>query len=115
MLTGRHKDTAEKHSILDLVETLQTNLLALDGVDDVEFDLDGFCDNIPYVIFLPEYNIPYEDYFKHRRELLHKILNIASELGLNRTDDRIEDYGQHFYIVTRLQNDRGRQHEAQKA
>lgn len=112
MLTGRHKRTAEKHGILDLVEKLQANLLALDYIDDVEFDFDGFCDNIPYVIFLPKYNIPYEDYFRHRRELLNRILNIASELGLNRTDDRIEDYGQHFYIVTRLQKDRRRHYEA---
>lgn len=58
MLDDRHKRTAEKHGILDLVETLQANLLALDGVDDVEFDLDGFYDNIPHVIFLPKYNIP---------------------------------------------------------
>ena len=102
MLTGRHKRTAEEHGILDLVETLQTKLLALDHIDDVEFDLDGFCDNIPYIIFLPKYNIPWENYFQHRRELLQEILKIASDLGLERTEDRIEDYGQHFYIVTRL-------------
>lgn len=103
MLTGRHKRTAEKCGILDLVETLQTRLLALDYIDDVEFDLDGFCDNIPYVIFLPKYHIPWENYYQHRRELLNKILKIASDLGLKRTKDRIEDYGQHFYIVTRLE------------
>lgn len=103
MLTGRHKRTAEKHGILDLMETLQKRLLALDYIDDVEFDLDGFCDSIPYVIFLPRYNIPWESYYQHRRELLRNLLKIASDLGLKKTDDRIEDYGQHFYIVTRLE------------
>lgn len=58
------------------------------------------------VIFLPKYNIPVsaEDYFERRRTLLTEVIRIAGKNGMARTEDRIEDYGQHFYIVTRLKN-----------
>ena len=106
MLRERDRNTAVKFGILPLVETLRDRLLALDGVEDVEFDLDGFWDNIPYVIFLPKYSISGENYFQRRRELLNIILKTAAGLGLTRTEDRIEDYGQHFYIVTKMEKGR---------
>ena len=102
MLNERNRRTAEHHGILPLVEKLQADLMAIEGVEDVDFDLDGFWDNIPYVIFLPKYNITGDDYFKRRRVLLTKILYEAESNGLFRTEDRIEDYGEHFYIVTEL-------------
>lgn len=106
MLNERNRKTAEIHGILPLIEKLQADLLALEGVEDVDFDLDGFWDNIPYVIFLPKYNIPSgDDYFKRRRILLTKILYEAQNNGLYRTEDSIEDYGQHFYIVTELRKE----------
>lgn len=105
MLRDRHKKTAEQFGILPLVEKLQADLLTIDGVEDVDFDLDGFWDNIPYVIFLPKYKITGEDYFKRRRVLLTKILQEAENNGLLRTGDRIEDYGEHFYIVTELRRE----------
>ena len=67
MLNERNRKTAEAHGILPLVEKLQADLLALDGVEDVDFDLDCFWDNIPYVIFLPKYNITGENYFARQR------------------------------------------------
>lgn len=106
MLSERNRKTAERHGILALVEKLQANLMALDGVEDVDFDLDGFYDNIPYVIFLPKYNITGDNYFKRRRVLLTKILQEAEMLGLFRTGDSIEDYGEHFYIVTELRKEK---------
>lgn len=105
MLNARNRKTAEAHGILPLIEKLQADLLALDGVEDVDFDLAGFWDNIPYVIFLPKYNITGEDYFKQRRILLTRILQEAENNGLFRTGDSIEDYGEHFYIVTRLRKE----------
>lgn len=102
MLNERNRRTAEHHGILPLVEKLQADLLAIEGVEDVDFDLDGFWDNIPYVIFLPKYKITGDDYFKRRRVLLTKILYEAESNGLFRTGDCIEDYGQHYYIVTEL-------------
>ena len=105
MLKDRQKKIAEQFGILPLVEKLQADLIALDGVEDVDFDLDGFLDNIPYVIFLPKYNITGDDYFTRRRVLLTKILQEAENNGLFRTEDSIEDYGQHFYIVTVLRKE----------
>lgn len=105
MLNKRNRNTAEVYGILALVEKLQTNLLAIEGVVDVDFDLDSFWSNIPYVIFLPKYNITGDNYFKRRRVLLTKILQEAETLGLFRTGDSIEDYGEHFYIVTELRED----------
>lgn len=102
MLNERNRKTAELYGILPLVEKLQSDLLDIEGVEDVDFDLDGFYDNIPYVIFLPKYNITGDDYFKQRRILLNRILQEAAQFGLFRTGDSIEDYGEHFYIVTEL-------------
>lgn len=102
MLNERNRKTAEAHGILPLVEKLQADLMAIEGVEDVDFDLDGFWDNIPYVIFLPKYKITGDDYFNRRRVLLTKILYEAERNGLFRTGDCIEDYGQHYYIVTEL-------------
>lgn len=105
MLNERNRKTAETYGILPLVEKLQARLLALEGVEDVDFDLDGFWDNIPYVIFLPKYNITGDAYYKRRRVLLTKILYEAENIGLFRTGDSIEDYGEHFYIVTELRKE----------
>ena len=105
MLRDRQIRTAEQFGILPLVEKLQADLMALEGVEDVDFDLDGFWDNIPYVIFLPKYHISGEDYFKRRRVLLTKILQEAENNGLFRTGDSIEDYGEHFYIVTEMRRE----------
>ena len=56
------------------------------------------------MIFLPEYDIDVrlDDYFERRRKLLTEAVRVAAENGMTRTEDRIEDMGRHFYIVTRL-------------
>lgn len=105
MLNERNRKTAKEHGILPLVEKLQADLMKIEGVEDVDFDLDGFWDNIPYVIFLPKYKITGDDYNKRRRILLTKILQEAGNNGLFRTGDSIEDYGEHFYIVTELRKE----------
>ena len=105
MLNERNRKTAELYGILPLVEKLQSDLLDIEGVEDVDFDLDGFYDKIPYVIFLPKYNITGNDYFKQRRILINRILQEAAKFGLFRTGDSIEDYGEHFYIVTELRKE----------
>lgn len=105
MLNERNRKTAEQYGILHLVEKLQADLMKIEGVEDVDFDLDGFWDNIPYVIFLPKYNITGDNYWKQRAILLTKILGVAGNLGLFKTDDIIEDYGEHFYIVTELRKE----------
>lgn len=84
-------------------EKLHTELMALPDIKDVEYDLSSFWSDIPYVILLPEWNIPTaaKDYFDRKAALLQAILAVARDNGLTRTGDRIEDYGSCWYIVTR--------------
>jgi len=93
--------TAETYNIAELVNSLETALLEVSGVTDVEFDLDGFYDNMNQVIFLTKYEIPPGsiDYYGKRRRLISEVIDIAKEYGLSRTEDHIEDYGEHFYFV----------------
>ena len=104
MLNERDRKTADLYGITERVEKLQKELLQIEGVRDVDFDLSGFLSDIPYVIFLPEYDIDVrlDDYFERRRKLLAEAVRVAAENGMTRTEDRIEDMGRHFYIVTHL-------------
>ena len=58
MMNEKTRRTAERFNIIDKVEKLQRELLQIDGVIDVEFDIDGFYDNIGDFIFLTKYDIP---------------------------------------------------------
>lgn len=104
MLRERDMETARLYGFADHVEKFQAALYKIKGVEDVDFDLSGFLSDIPYVIFLPKYNVPIAapDYFEQRRAMLTEIIRVATEFGMTRTEDRIEDYGAHWYIVTRL-------------
>lgn len=97
----RELETAKKFAIVGNVEKLQKELLQIDGVVDIDFDLDGFYDNMHQVIVLVKYDIPatLEKYFEVRRELKNNVIKVAKENGLRKTEDRIEDYGTWFYFV----------------
>lgn len=99
----RTMETAVRFGILEKVQAFESELRTIQGVVDVEFDLDGFYDNMRQVIFLVKYDIPaaIEDYFQRRRELVANCLRIAADNDLTRTEDRIEDHGTWFYFVTR--------------
>jgi len=91
---------AKEFNILDMVEKLQNELLQVDGVTEVEFDLSGFYDNLNEVIILTKYSIcDTEKYFEKRKKLKNQVVDIAKGNFLTRTSDRIEDYGEHFYFV----------------
>lgn len=53
------------------------------------------------VIILTKYNIPCdtEQYFEQRKELKNQVISVAEGNFLTRTQDNIEDYGEHFYFV----------------
>ena len=101
MLKDREKRTAEKYNIMENVEKLQKEFLQIDGITEIDFDLDGFYDNMHQVIVLTKYDIPVtlENYFEVRRELKNNVIKVAKENGLSRTEDAIEDYGTWFYFV----------------
>ncbi len=101
MKDNRHREIAKRYNILDKVESLEKDLLKIDGVAEIDWDLDGFLDNLHQVIFLTRYNIPVsvQNYYELRKKLRYEVLITAREHGLTKTEDTIEDYGEHFYWV----------------
>ena len=97
----RERQTAERFGLLEKIEDLERELLRVDHVVGVEFDLDGFYSDIYQVIVVPEYDIPVStpDYFEVRKEMLQQVLAVSREHGLLPSGDGIEDYGKHYYIV----------------
>ena len=91
----------ERYNLTEKIEKLTGDLLKIPNAVGVEYDLDGFLDNIPQVIFLVEYDIPVaaENYFDLRSDLRRDVLTVAREHGLRKSEDLIEDYGKHFYFV----------------
>lgn len=93
--------TAERYGILQRIKSIEADLLQIKFAVGVEFDLDGFYDDLDTVIILVKYDIPIasDTYFEDRKTLLISVIEKVKEHGLKRTTDRIEDYGAHFYFV----------------
>ena len=104
MICDRHRKTAIKFGILEQCEALEKDLLTIPHCVSVEFDLDGFYDNLNQVIFLIKYDIdvPLEQYYFARRVFKFQVLEVAANHGLTPSGDAIEDYGEHFYFVTKF-------------
>lgn len=96
-------ETAQQFGILNKLQQFEKDLLKIEGISDVEYDIDGFWDDINYVILVPRYSIPAElpidDYFAKRKQQLNEIFNCCLKHDLKPTGDRVEDYGEHWYIV----------------
>lgn len=107
MKKERQHMIAKEFNILENVKKLESELLQIKGVVEIEFDLCGFYDNLNQVIFLTKYDIPSNsiNYFSQRKELVNRVLEVAENNGLKRTKDNIEDYGQHYYFVTKCNKD----------
>lgn len=93
--------TAKQFNILDRMEKLEKELLEVQGVVEVDFDIDGFYDDIHQVIVIAKYKVygSLSNYFVNRRQIIIDIQNAAFRNELKRTGDNIEDYGEHFYFV----------------
>jgi len=101
MLRKREQRTADHFGITHLIEALKAELLTIQGVISVEFDLDGFWDDLGQVIIISGYNLPCRTstYFSDRGRIIESIVSTAATHGLTRTGDLIEDYGAHLYFV----------------
>lgn len=105
----RDAKIAEQFGILERCNAFESGLLKIKGIvpdesdSGVSFDLTGFLSGIYQVIIVPKYDIRgnRDDYWEARRLLLESIIVLAREYDLHRTEDRIEDYGEHFYFVFR--------------
>lgn len=96
MKDNRHLHTAEQYGIKEKCERLETELLTIEGVTDIDFDLDGFYDNMEQVIFLAEYDHAYWD---ETGRIKQSIINVCKGNDLYPSGDAIEDYGAHLYFV----------------
>lgn len=98
---------AERYGILARVQSFEADLLKIKDIVSSEFDngvcfdLNGFLDDMRYVIIIPKYDIraSREDYFAARTQLRASVIELAASYDLHRTCDPIEDYGEHFYFV----------------
>lgn len=97
----REVRTAETFNIMENVVKLENELLRIEGVNSVQYDLGGFYDDLNQVIFLTEHDVPYED----RKQFIKDIIEVAGNNGLTKTEDTIEDYGNHYYFVFRCNKD----------
>lgn len=97
----REINTAKHFGIFGKMQELENELLNIEGIPDVDFDLDGFWNDMNYVIVIPKYSIPVSvsDYYDRRRKQLNEILEVCARHDLKPSEDRIEDYGEHWYIV----------------
>ncbi|MBP3359927.1 MAG: hypothetical protein J6N52_03665 [Clostridia bacterium] len=103
----RTKCTIERFGIAKNIEKFTRELQQVRYVGNIEYDLDSLIDNIPYIILIVEYNIPIsmDNYYKTKTNFVNDILKVAQNNGLKKTEDSIEDYGQHYYFVFRHNND----------
>jgi hypothetical protein len=88
------------NSVQEKIQELEKELLQIDGVNAVEFDLDNYED-CHQVILLPHYDAgPLNgEYYRRRAFQLAKILTVCAAHDLHNSGDRIEDYETCWYIV----------------
>jgi len=100
MYDKRAERQAAEFGILDKMQQLEADLLKIEGVSDIDFDIDNY-DEIPQVILIPRYSVPNGpgNWYKRRAIQLARIVQVCENHGLLNSGDRIEDYGEHWYIV----------------
>lgn len=100
-MTEREIKTAKHFNCLALTENIERELLKLPDVVGVEFDLNGMEYN--QFIVLTKYDIPVSapllHYFRRREKLVNNVIDLMRRNGFHKTEDRVEDYGEHFYFV----------------
>ena len=87
---------AERYGITDKCEALKRALLKITGVTGVEFDINGFLDEINQVIVLVGY-----DFHKIARlpPFAREVMQAAIQHDLQVSADWVADYGEHLYFV----------------
>ena len=93
---------ARKFNIYDNCKKLENSLLKINGIVDVDFDLSLFYYGDYQINIMEKYREPMMDnktYYQSRKEIINNIINVAKANDLERSEDAIEDYGEHFYFV----------------
>lgn len=102
MYDKRTEQAAARLGILRRMQRLEEDILAIDDIVCVEFDISNYPE-IPYVILIPKYDIRVDrdDYWEARHHQCDRIRAVCLEHDLHPTGDRWEDMGEHWYIVRR--------------
>lgn len=86
---------AEHFGQLQRIKDFEKSLMTIPGIlGSVDFDLDGWFDNIRQVIICTKY-----DWHSDRLKIIRDVLNAANGCDLHPSGDSIEDYGEHLYFV----------------
>lgn len=109
LMRTRDIKTAELVGIAERCKAFERDLLKIKDIvpdkfhDGIPFDLDGFLSEIYQVIIVPRYDIRADrtDYWEARSQLKKSVIALAKKYDLYRTEDPVEDYGEHFYLVFR--------------
>lgn len=99
-MRDRDRQDAIRRNILDLCESLEKDVLEIDGISSCDFDIRNFPE-IPQVILVLEYDIDVnrEDYFDARSKQVDSVIEVCKKHDLYYSGDRIEDMGKHWYFV----------------
>jgi hypothetical protein len=99
----QYKSIARRYGLSARIEALEKDLLSIRGVTGVEFDLNGYLDDIYEVIVIAAYEMDatkgLSKYYEDHGRIQKKLVETARKHGLRRTEDALEDMGAHFYIV----------------
>lgn len=101
MYDKRSERDAKVFGILDQMQSLENDLMQIDGIEHVEYDIRGFGDGLHQVILVPKYaiDVTLPTYYEARRKQLIEIISVCEKHDLFPSGDRIEDMGEHWYIV----------------
>lgn len=105
-LKDSEKEIANKFGITDNLNKLTNDLMNLEYVTNVEYDLDGYYDNMNAPITLVSFDINVKDkeyditnYLSAKTQLIKQILAVMKNNGVNVEVKEFEDNDTYFYIV----------------
>jgi len=94
---------AEWFGIDKKVSALVDKLNTMPNVESIDFDLNGYLDRIYEVILIITFRETPESkemgFYKAKDKFLKDVLKKCKSLGLKRTSDRIEEYGDYSYYI----------------
>lgn len=100
---SKEDDLAIKYNIKDNLDKLTSDLMNIQNVTKVEYDLDGYLDNINAPITLVHYDIAEKEsaseYIDAEKELKEQVLSVMKENGVNVELEEFENNDTYFYIV----------------
>ena len=101
MYDKRAERDAEIFGITPKMQSLESDLMRIRGIEHIEFDIRDWGDGIHHVILIPKYDIDVSlpTYYEARRKQLDEIISVCEKHDLFPSGDRIEDMGAHWYIV----------------